>query len=594
MFYLPSKTRSSFRGQTSSLEENDKNCNGGSNLANGGPRSSSRQASLFYKRQNSLRFRKIGGSSSEVTVFTNVNTGVVKQHLESGCSSSVEGKTTMKKTAAVSSDQKTRQVQVNKAKEISRKKPNSASQGDVQRSNLKRAAQNQQSCSNPTKSMKAKGDQRLVVVASKGINKNASRKKVIAQCEKMSDTEVVTGNLKSFVSEDAKEKTITPTQYKILTRPCTVPVVPVNTSPNSATQSRTGTVVVINKLLSSMGTQTSRFLPIKSLSTPNNLVQNIDKNQGLDASKKDMSKLEQTVNSETQENVENESVEAVSTTSEEVSNSTSDKSVGTNTVVCDNDEATTDNKTISNPEDHNYVKTCIDKGGMVNSFASSEVKELTGMCGLKKQNTTIKRSARLIEKKARTLAQPLVERKECELGVSYTASDVVRLKQDQEKEIAEQLGSSLVNTLQSSKKPDKTSTDLKSTQQAPHKRTAGAVTKYTQRMSWVLKPETATGHKSTPVSVGDIVWGKVHGHPWWPGKVLAVGGIRNDGSDNPWDRDAHVSWFGSSTSSIMHLHALQLFVPNFAKRHKRQKKGCYRVAVRQAQEAVKVRAVKEL
>jgi len=36
----------------------------------------------------------------------------------------------------------------------------------------------------------------------------------------------------------------------------------------------------------------------------------------------------------------------------------------------------------------------------------------------------------------------------------------------------------------------------------------------------------------------------------------------------------------------MHLHALQLFLPNFAKRHKRNKKGFYRVAVRQAQEAL--------
>ena len=105
-------------------------------------------------------------------------------------------------------------------------------------------------------------------------------------------------------------------------------------------------------------------------------------------------------------------------------------------------------------------------------------------------------------------------------------------------------------------------------------------------MTWKLQPQMTPADNINPVSVGDIVWGKVHGHPWWPGRVLAISGIRNEESNNPWDRDAHVSWFGSNTSSIMHIHSLQLFLPNFAKRHKKQKKGYYRVAVRQAQEAL--------
>lgn len=88
------------------------------------------------------------------------------------------------------------------------------------------------------------------------------------------------------------------------------------------------------------------------------------------------------------------------------------------------------------------------------------------------------------------------------------------------------------------------------------------------------------------VSVGNVVWGKVHGHPWWPGRVLAVSGNIGEGDDII--QHAHVTWFGSNTSSIMPVNELQHFLANFKRRYKKAKKGCYRKAVKQAQEMLQI------
>lgn len=57
--------------------------------------------------------------------------------------------------------------------------------------------------------------------------------------------------------------------------------------------------------------------------------------------------------------------------------------------------------------------------------------------------------------------------------------------------------------------------------------------------------------------VGDVVWGKIHGFPWWPGKVLT---ITNCGNQGP---QAHVAWYGSSTSSLMQCDQLSPYLENF-------------------------------
>lgn len=69
-------------------------------------------------------------------------------------------------------------------------------------------------------------------------------------------------------------------------------------------------------------------------------------------------------------------------------------------------------------------------------------------------------------------------------------------------------------------------------------------------------PANATegvGGRLLRVSPGDVVWGKVVGFPWWPGKVLSV---------TPMSK-AHVTWFASTTSSLMPCDSLSPFLEDF-------------------------------
>nr|CAD7455923.1 unnamed protein product [Timema tahoe] len=82
------------------------------------------------------------------------------------------------------------------------------------------------------------------------------------------------------------------------------------------------------------------------------------------------------------------------------------------------------------------------------------------------------------------------------------------------------------------------------------------------------------------MSVGDVVWGKIHGFPWWPGKVLSITvSQKGDGSGGP---QAHVAWYGSSTSSLMHCDQLSPFLETFKMRFNKKKRGPYKEAIRQA------------
>ncbi|UYV79197.1 PWWP2A [Cordylochernes scorpioides] len=82
------------------------------------------------------------------------------------------------------------------------------------------------------------------------------------------------------------------------------------------------------------------------------------------------------------------------------------------------------------------------------------------------------------------------------------------------------------------------------------------------------------------VTIGDVVWGKVQGFPWWPGKVLALTECQRDNSSL--SQQAHVSWFGSTTSSYMPCSRLVSFLDEFKVRYNRKKRGSYREAIRQA------------
>ncbi len=88
----------------------------------------------------------------------------------------------------------------------------------------------------------------------------------------------------------------------------------------------------------------------------------------------------------------------------------------------------------------------------------------------------------------------------------------------------------------------------------------------------MTKCMTEEGHA---VTVGDVVWGKIHGFPWWPARVLSISGIRKeDGEvDAPWP-EAKVSWFGSPTTSQLSVAKLSPFREFFRSRFNRKRKGC--------------------
>ncbi|XP_008588485.1 PREDICTED: PWWP domain-containing protein 2B [Galeopterus variegatus] len=88
------------------------------------------------------------------------------------------------------------------------------------------------------------------------------------------------------------------------------------------------------------------------------------------------------------------------------------------------------------------------------------------------------------------------------------------------------------------------------------------------------------------VAVGDIVWGKIHGFPWWPARVLDISlGQKEDGEPS-W-QEAKVSWFGSPTTSFLSLSKLSPFSEFFKLRFNRKKKGMYRKAITEAAHAAR-------
>nr|XP_008104911.1 PREDICTED: PWWP domain-containing protein 2B isoform X1 [Anolis carolinensis]XP_008104912.1 PREDICTED: PWWP domain-containing protein 2B isoform X1 [Anolis carolinensis] len=87
------------------------------------------------------------------------------------------------------------------------------------------------------------------------------------------------------------------------------------------------------------------------------------------------------------------------------------------------------------------------------------------------------------------------------------------------------------------------------------------------------------------VSVGDVVWGKIHGFPWWPARVLDINLSQKENGDPSW-QEAKVSWFGSPTTSFLSLSKLFPFSEYFKVRFNRKKKGMYRKAITEAAKAV--------
>ncbi|XP_028279697.1 PWWP domain-containing protein 2B isoform X2 [Parambassis ranga] len=101
----------------------------------------------------------------------------------------------------------------------------------------------------------------------------------------------------------------------------------------------------------------------------------------------------------------------------------------------------------------------------------------------------------------------------------------------------------------------------------------------------MTKCVTEDGHA---VAVGDIVWGKIHGFPWWPARVLSISGTRKHETptcEAQWPQ-AKVAWFGSPTTSQLSVAKLSPFRELFRSRFNRKKKGMYRRAILEAAKAV--------
>uniref|UniRef100_A0A8C5QUL7 PWWP domain-containing protein 2A n=1 Tax=Leptobrachium leishanense TaxID=445787 RepID=A0A8C5QUL7_9ANUR len=86
------------------------------------------------------------------------------------------------------------------------------------------------------------------------------------------------------------------------------------------------------------------------------------------------------------------------------------------------------------------------------------------------------------------------------------------------------------------------------------------------------------------ISVGDIVWGKVHGFPWWPARILSINVNQKEDGDPSW-HEATVSWFGSPSTSSLSVSKLSSFSEFFKVRFNRKKKGVYRKAIAEAAKA---------
>lgn len=88
------------------------------------------------------------------------------------------------------------------------------------------------------------------------------------------------------------------------------------------------------------------------------------------------------------------------------------------------------------------------------------------------------------------------------------------------------------------------------------------------------------------ICVGDIVWAKIYGFPWWPARILAIQVSRKDNGLLV-RQEARVAWFGSPTTSFLGLSQLAPFLENFQSRFDKKRKGLYRKAITEAAKAAK-------
>ncbi|KAL3043077.1 hypothetical protein OYC64_020899 [Pagothenia borchgrevinki] len=104
---------------------------------------------------------------------------------------------------------------------------------------------------------------------------------------------------------------------------------------------------------------------------------------------------------------------------------------------------------------------------------------------------------------------------------------------------------------------------------------------FSKPVSKVLLPDGRS------LCLGDIVWAKISGFPWWPARVLSITVSRRSDTGLAVRQEARVSWFGSPTTSFLPLTQLSPFLESFQCRFDRKRKGPYRRAIAEAASAAK-------
>ncbi|XP_025903392.1 PWWP domain-containing protein 2A isoform X2 [Nothoprocta perdicaria] len=128
---------------------------------------------------------------------------------------------------------------------------------------------------------------------------------------------------------------------------------------------------------------------------------------------------------------------------------------------------------------------------------------------------------------------------------------------------------------------------------APSSSSSSSSSKEEKKLSNSLKMKVFSKNVSkcvTPdgrtICVGDIVWAKIYGFPWWPARILTITVSRKD-NGLLIRQEARISWFGSPTTSFLALSQLSPFLENFQLRFNKKRKGLYRKAITEAAKAAK-------
>ncbi|KAG3275746.1 PWWP2A, partial [Ictidomys tridecemlineatus] len=103
---------------------------------------------------------------------------------------------------------------------------------------------------------------------------------------------------------------------------------------------------------------------------------------------------------------------------------------------------------------------------------------------------------------------------------------------------------------------------------------------FSKNVSKCITPDGRT------ICVGDIVWAKIYGFPWWAARILTITVSRKDNGLLV-RQEACISWFGSPTTSFLALSQLSPFLENFQSRFNKKKKGLYRKTITEVAKAAK-------